>query len=216
MAKDAWHARSIESRKDISALARLRYEVWLKERYVDPATLPNKCRMELDIADFYSRHFGLFDNDGLLVGGGRLIHEETIGGSELINLLNDIKREADDPILSTRLAPRFFGLPSDLYGAFPKFINEYKEMLERNVKFAEISRIVVMEELRGHGLSDILISKMIDYAKRTGINVLLLTCSTGMETFYGRFGFERYQGVPTDVYGDIKIQSIVMSLNFPT
>lgn len=216
MSNDAWQVRSICSRKDIAALARLRYEIWLKEQYVDPVTLPNQCRIELDFADFYSRHFGLFDANGLLVGGGRLIHEDTVGGDELIHILNDIKRDASDPVLATRLAPRYFSLPSDLYGAFPEFIKEYKDMLEHNVKFAEVSRVVIAEKLRGHRLSDLLLSKMISYSKKQGINVLLLTCATHMEAFYSRFGFERHQKVPPDIYGDIKIQSIVMSLNFPT
>lgn len=216
-ADDPWAVRRLKTQDDVFAFARLRYNVWLKERYVDPATLPNQCCLELDFADFFSEHFGLFDADDQLVGGGRLIHEDEddVGGAEWIRLLNAIRNEADDPQLSFRLAPRYFALPSDLYGAFPKFIQEYKKMFDGKVKFLEVSRIVVAEDLRGRRLSDILISNMIGYAKRTGFDVLVLTCSTAMESFYNRFGFERYAGVPPDVYGEIKIESIVMSLNLP-
>lgn len=209
--ESAHELRQIESTDDIIAFAELRYRVWLKEGYVPAETLPGDAKLELDVADYYSRHFGMFDGAGRLLGGGRLIFEDPEGGRDWITLLNGIAEARPDPVLRRRLARSFFQLPSDLCNAFPEFLDEYKQMFDAGVRMAEVSRVVLTEELRGGSASGYMMMELIRQATAHDVDVLLLTCATRMEPFYTQFGFQRHHRVPPGYYGDIEIESIVMS-----
>lgn len=211
-ARGGYELRAIERREDLIAFAQLRYRVWLKEGYVPPDTLPNVACLELDVADYYARHFGVFGPDGGLLGGGRLIFEEPENGDDWIRLVNDIAIAHPDPVLTRRLNRPYFALPSDLYAAFPEFLDDYKAMFDQGVRVAEVSRVVLTEDLRGRGVSGHLMIELIRQAEAFDVGVLLLTCAVGLEPFYMQFGFQRHHGVPSGAYGDIEIESIVMSL----
>lgn len=210
--EDILVARPIETRQEFEDYATLRYDTWTEEGYVDPASMPNQARMELDFFDFYAIHVGLFHNQKL-VGGGRLIFEEEQNLHNSAEYLSDISANSEDMRLKRRMAPRMLALPFDLIGAFPEFWNQFHQFARANAKIAEVSRIIVSKKLRGRRHSPKIMHRLLSLAFNRGVDRLVLTCAEPMERYYARFGFARCRGIEPAKFGEIDIRSIVMTRN---
>src|SRR5207248_10630954 len=86
------------------------------------------------------------------------------------------------------------------------------EVLTQKENCGELSRVIVSEDYRGKGLSELLVWFATLQAVNKGVGRLLLECLPIHERVYSKFGFQRLPGVTGRVIGVNKTM-IAMELN---
>ncbi|MCZ6644363.1 MAG: GNAT family N-acetyltransferase [Gammaproteobacteria bacterium] len=185
---DRYEIRTIENVEELKAAFALRYSIFEPMNVIPDEYNSRATRLELDNFDKYSIPLGCFllRPSQALVGQVRLI--TTSYDHRFDRLTWQMVEQAEDRELSRVFdAPYTQELP--VFESFP--LLELKRYLLRNgLKYCELSRIVVLEKERGHGVASKLIVAALDLAKSQRMNVVLLGCAEENTGFYERFGFE--------------------------
>jgi predicted GNAT family N-acyltransferase len=178
----------------------LRYEIYAREGWIAPEYRSPATGLELDGCDGSSLHFGLFQprpSDQLL-GYVRLIglRAEPVGTA----LTRAILETEDDATLRHAYAatyaqglPVFASLPVDAFR---------RELAAERLTCVELSRLIVREELRGHGFSTRLVEGALAAAAARGIHAVLLGCGLPRVPMFQQLGFEL---VPTPIFNYARI-----------
>lgn len=191
--KETFTFREITAIGELEAAFRFRYEeysfsrmsVYLKE---------NEHRIDMDVYDLHSRHYGLFRNDGTLTGYLRVVFDRGTcynrqvfelgrrfaGFSESSHSEAQLKKlpAADFPFLSYSFIPESVRL-------------QYAELKNRGEGFAEASRLIISRHSRGIKLFAFLMEcAMILFIRICeGKKNAMVHCCRDHGIFYKRYGF---------------------------
>jgi len=191
--------RPIKDKMELQTYFLLRHRVYRIMGYLEQRVESAPSGMEIDSCDTRALHVGAFLKEGIsqkLIGTARVV-----GFDALDDRYDQWTRSLikTDPVLNTRL---------DLYDpmGLPIFqsmkLNEkMTEVLTQGQNCGELSRVIVAEDYRGMGLSELLVWFTVLQAINKGMNLLMLECLPVHERIYAKFGFQRMKGVKGRVIG---------------
>jgi predicted GNAT family N-acyltransferase len=188
--------REITEPDELERVFWFRYVEYSRSRLC-PILKQNAQMIDLDVFDLHSRHFGLFNHKNELAGCFRVVLDRSeyynskvfeIGKRNVIftnslhskDSLKSIN-EADFPFLS--------------YPNLPEIImSHYLAKKENNESFAEGSRLVIREDVRGLRTSSFLIDciMMLLIHICSGRKHSILDCREDHCAFYERYGFRPF------------------------
>jgi len=207
----SYTVREIASPEALREYFTLRYEVWSAAGYIPRARDASRVRLELDYTDRTSVPVGAYTPDGRLAGCARLVHQLGAERPDAVRTIKDIIKRSGDPILRQNFAyPRVLSHPFDILDAFPGFRDYYQRLVRERRSKAEVSRVIVHPDHRGHRLSERLVDHLVDVAMREGVNILFLACRPEIRHVYEASGFRIVPDLSAPRFEDIPIASIVM------
>jgi len=208
--------REITEPSELENAFRFRYEEYAKTR-MSRYLSENTARIDMDVFDLHSRHYGLYYSNEL-VGYLRVVldREEYFGSSAYetglrYNIFNesshnkeDLKKidETDFPFLSYHYTPenvksRFDALKCD------------------GEQFAEASRLIIREDLRGLKTSAFLIecAMMLFMLICGNRKTAILHCCKDHSLFYKHYGFRSFHEGQEITDGGIKKEVMYLSMS---
>lgn len=208
--------REITEADELEKAFRLRYEVYIQScNKVLVNENPN--RVDINIFDLHSKHFGLFIGNHELVGYIRVVLDkkdcynyEVFKIGAKYDLFNEsehslknlgMTKAADFPFLS------FHGVPENI-------ISHYNILKSQQEGFAEAGRIALSKYDRGVRTSTFLIECVVALyiILCMGQRHAIICCSEEHGLFYQRYGFSAFgSGETYDVHGTAKV-SMCLSL----
>lgn len=207
----AYAVREIGSPEEFRAYFGLRYEIWSASGYIPRSRDAVQARLELDYTDRTSVAIGAFTPEGRLAGCARLVHQLGAERPDTVRLIKSIIKESSDPVLRQNFAyPRVLSHPFDILDAFPGFRGYYQRLVREHRSKAEVSRVIVHPDHRGHRLAQVLVDRLVAIAVRQRVNVLLLACRPEIRHLYEASGFRIVPDLTAPQFEDIPIASIVM------
>lgn len=203
--------REIVSPRDFRDYFSLRYDIWSSSGYIPRSRDASRARLELDYTDRTSVAIGAFTAEGRLAGCARLVHQLGAERPDTVRIIKDIIRQSGDPILRQNFAyPPVLSHPFDILDAFPGFRSYYQRLVRERRSKAEVSRVIVHPEHRGHRLAEVLVDRLVAIAVHEQVNVLFLACRPEIQRVYEASGFRIVPNLSAPSFEDIPIASIVM------
>jgi len=208
--------REIESENELENIMHLRYERYLNSSKKEFIKL-NEQKIDIDIYDLHSKHFGLFyKNDP--VGSIRLVcHKSEIYDERAFNigLRNGIFTEENHSHESI-IQNDYPDFPFVSNAEVPNSVtNFYKNVSSQKNAILEGSRLLLTGKHKGLRLATFVIECAIVYSIIcTGKKHAILNCDSSHERFYKRYGFETINNTETYyVKGRTTAPSQVLSLS---
>ncbi len=184
--------REIKSEKELKQFMQLRYETYLESVNRD-FIKEDKNRLDIDVYDLHSKHFGLFYNEEP-IGSVRLVmHKSKVYDKRAYNIglkngkfkeqyhnhKNILKSDYPEfPFISNT------EIPSSVAKFYSKFSKNKKNLLEA-------SRLTLVEKFKGLSQVKFLIESTIVYFMvQNENNHAVLNCNSSHERFYNRYGFK--------------------------
>ena len=191
--------RPIKDKTELRNYFLLRHRVYRIMGYLKPWADSALSEMEINSCDTHALHVGAFVREGAgekLIGTARVVSQDPL----------DDRYErwtrslaASDPVLNTHI---------DTYDPLRLPVFESMHLNEKIIESltmaqncGELSRVIVTEDYRGQGISELLIWFAVLQAAHKGVGQLLLECLPLHERLYRKFGFARMQGVTGQVIG---------------
>jgi len=207
----SYTVREIATPDELRDYFALRYEVWSAAGYIPRARDASRARLELDYTDRTSVPVGAYTPQGQLAGCARLVHQLGAERPDTVRTIKDIIKRSGDPVLRQNFAyPRVLSHPFDILDAFPGFRDYYQRLVRERRSKAEVSRVIIHPDHRGHRLSERLVDHLVDVATREGVNVVFLACRPEIRHVYEASGFRIVPDLSAPRFEDIPIASIVM------
>lgn len=189
----------------------LRYETW--ELVKRKLRTENQSRLDIDFSDAKALVLAAFNrNTGQLAGCARLVFSLGAGFDAVHKpLIEEIVHESRDPVLSAMWhPPEGMPYPFDVNKGFPTFGDYYGKWLRLNLYAAEVSRVVVREELRGCGIGEVLVDSLVSRALAERLDLLFLACEQKRRGLYERCGFEQIPEVTCESFPGFDVPAISM------
>ena len=208
--------RQLQTEEDFERYLALRYQVWKEIGYLSEDNDSPESQWELAWTDRSSLPIGAFTQEGTLVGCARLV----LGlGEEIphtVSTIEQLLQKKKDPILFRNWAndPQWKH-PFDVLEAFPKFPKYYRNLVLNKVSKAEVSRIIVHPRYRESGMGEALVDSVVDLARHYRKSILFLACRKEHESFYGRCGFHRIEGMECERFVNVGVPAIAMERHLP-
>ncbi|MBP6871998.1 MAG: GNAT family N-acetyltransferase [Bacteroidales bacterium] len=208
--------REITGAEELEQAFRLRYEVYENSR-LNQFLKHNPERVDMDEFDFHSRHYGIFNEKGEIIAYLRVVldRSELINQSvfEVLTNLHIDLMKLNSIISIKEHSPDF---PFLSYPEIPDAVkSHYLELKAKQEGFAEASRLIIKEELRGPRISGFLIESammlfmMICHEKKHAI----VCCDKQHSFFYERYGFKPFGDGQTYEACGTKAVSVFLTLN---
>jgi predicted GNAT family N-acyltransferase len=192
--------RPIRDKAELRQYFLLRYRVYRIMGYLEPWAESAPTGMEINSGDTHALHMGAFVKDG---AGEKLVGTVRVVSS--VDSLDDRHERwtrslaTSDPILNTKVDLHDpLGLP---VFASMDLDEKISDTLTKGETCGELSRVIVTEDFRGLGVSELLVWFAILQASERGVNQFLLECLPVHEKLYRKFGFQRMPGVTGRVIG---------------
>jgi len=93
---------------------------------------------------------------------------------------------------------------------FPGFRAKFRSLVQNRTNVAEVGRVAVDPEHRGHCLSEVLVDTAVSLAESRHISCLFLACHEELSPLYAKCGFQPVVGLRSTKFFNIKLPSIVM------
>lgn len=190
--------RSIRNTEELDALFELRYQEF-KQSSNEKIVTSTTNKLDVDIYDFRSKHYGLFlcegDSKPKLVGGVRLVFDEQFTNFEQEKVwLNHYKKTM---VIKQNSAP----FPLNAYVVNRDRVESvYQEYKSQNYTLREVGRLVIAQHVRSYPL----MCFMMQAAAAVSFYIynsdyIWAGCHTEHLSFYKRWGFvdfttTRYKG----------------------
>jgi len=203
--------REIRSEEEFDSYFRLRHRVWQREGFLPPQL--EQATWEIHFSDRVARPLGAFSEDGLLVGCARLVLPLGVEHAAAVATISALLKRRGDPLLRREFGyPPGEVLPFDVLEAFAGFGAYYRKLILGRRSHAEVSRVIVHPDWRGHGLGEVLVDSLKSLAQgRLRIRTLFLACHREMAGFYGRCGFRPLPGLCADRFASVHAPVIAMA-----
>jgi len=210
--------KEIIDQVELEKAFRLRYEVYEKSR-MQFLLRPNAAKIDLDIFDLHSRHFGIFYNNNIagyirVVIDRKSYFNTTVASVGLENNVFEARKfignnyvyngEANFPFLS--------------YAGVPHNVKAFYIEKAQCFSIIEASRLIVLEQFRGHKFSITLIECAIVagmHVLGSEIGIAVLDCSASQKRVYQLFGFQTLPNT-SEYYvlnSDLTIRALSLSLS---
>jgi predicted GNAT family N-acyltransferase len=191
--------RPINDKTEMRDYFLLRHRVYCVMGYLEQAVDWAPSGMEINAADTHALHIGAFANEGTekrIIGTARVVSMEALD-NRCEEWARSLARA--DAVLKTKV-DRFNQLRLPIFESM--VMNDtMANVLTKMQNCGELSRVIVAEEYRGQGISELLVWFAILQAANHGVSQLLLECLPIHERLYRKFGFVRIQGVTGRVIG---------------
>jgi predicted GNAT family N-acyltransferase len=204
--------REITEADELEMAFRLRYEVY--------SNTGNKVflhqnihKIDIDVFDAHSKHFGIFTDQGKLVAYIRVVLDK----SEIKNdLVSDIVQKFE---LDLNCAKNRVDYPFLSYPTVPECVkSHYNDLKSKKEGLAEASRLIIREEFRGARLSSFLIEcamvlfTLICNERKHAV----VCCDKHHSIFYERYGFTSFGNSEVyDVFGITRV-TLLLTLGSAT
>lgn len=203
--------RTLQSKEDFRAYFSLRYSVWKQLDYLPAQKDCADSRWELDYTDRTAHPIGAFSKEGPLVGCARLVRGLGEESSIDVEIITNLIEERNDPKLRANFSyPRTLTHPFDVLESFPGFRDYYRSLVRSRTPTAEVSRVIVQDEYRKHGLGEVLVDSIASLARQKGIQILFLACRKEHQSFYERSGFRKIEDMSCDQFVNVNVPAIAM------
>lgn len=199
--------RLIRRQRELMEYFQLRHRIYKIMGYLDEETEKAPTRMEINWCDKISLHAGAFvDGNGShpdrLVGTARVVVAVLADDSRRSALLRRYDEWSSalansDPVLQRTVAKGVLPLQLPIFQSQKSPV--FREALRRRDVCGELSRVIVVDEYRGTGLSRRLVEFALDEAAKLGVTQVFLECLAIHEPLYQRLGFTRLEGVRGNV-----------------
>jgi predicted GNAT family N-acyltransferase len=196
---------------ELAGYLSLRYSVWKSIGYLRDDNKATRVPWEIDFWDRTAIPLCAITPDNSVIGCTRLI--QNLGDEQefYVASFQKLLDAAKDPQLTKLFQyPNVPTHPFDVLFQFPGFGKEFKELIKRNVKMAEVGRVVVHPDSRGHYLSEVLVDSAVSLAKQRGMALLFLACHDELGVLYSKCGFAAIAGLQSKNFFNIQVPSIVM------
>lgn len=209
--------KSLKTQSDFEQYFRLRYQVWKEVGYLKSSRDSLQTQWEIDYTDRTALPIGVFDNNGKMIACARLVFPS---GDENyhVQLLEAMIAQTNDPKLFSNFERRRFLIhPFDVLESFAGFNDYYANTKRQGIRVAEVSRVIVDKQYRSFGLGEVLVDSIVNRAQAQGkLDQIFLACKEDHEPFYQRCGFETLEGIESDHFVNMEVQSIAMVRNLKT
>ena len=214
--RNALQRNGIEIRKPLSdaeltGYLSLRYAVWKAIGYLRDECKLTRTEWEIDYWDRSAIPLCAITADGKVIGCTRLIQNFGDEQPAYVAKFQKLLEAANDPPLMKLFQfPNVPTHPFDVLFQFPGFGREFKDLMMRNVRMAEIGRVVVHPDWRGHCVSEVLVDTAVSLARQRNVSLLFLACHQELGPMYARCGFSPIEGLHSANFFNIQAPSIVM------
>jgi predicted GNAT family N-acyltransferase len=209
--------REITETNELERAFRFRYEEYSRSRLCR-FLKQNQSKLDIDIYDLHSRHFGLFNGYNEMIGCLRVVMDKRkfynnyvfeVGQkfnffSKTENSLEGMRNSetADYPFLSYPNVP-------------PSLLSHYNSLKARNVELAEASRLIIKENFRGFRTSAFLIdcAMMLFIILCSEHRHAVIDCCKDHRLFYERYGFRPFGDVTEYNLYDMNLDFICLALS---
>lgn len=190
--------REITETEELEKAFRFRYVEYSKTKNRNYLK-ENSDKIDLDVFDLHSRHFGLFAMKNDLVGYLRVVHDKNEFYNSKVFEVGKILEIFSDSLHSKECLKRIkmSDFPFLSYPNLPKDIySHYCSLKEQNESFAEASRLILREDYRGLRTSCFLIEcamalfVLICNEQKHAV----LHCCKDHRSFYEHYGFQPFDG----------------------
>ena len=196
---------------ELSGYLSLRYTVWDSIGYLREENRATRVPWEIDFWDRTAIPLCAIMPDSTVIGCTRLIQNLGEEQESYVASFQKLLDVANDPLLTKLFQyPNVPTHPFDVLFQFPGFGKEFKDLIKRHVKMAEIGRVVVHPEHRGHCLSEVLVDTAVSLATQRGVALLFLACHDELGALYAKCGFAPVEGLQSKNFFNIQVPSIVM------
>jgi predicted GNAT family N-acyltransferase len=210
--------REITDAAELEEAFRLRYEVYSRSKN-HGFVKQTEARIDLEIFDLHSRHYGLYSVNNELAGYLRVVldRKEYYNSSvfevgEKIGLFS--VQEHSEGCLKKSMSPDF---PFLSYKELPACIRLYYQSIRnRNEGIAEAGRIIIKEEYRGIRTSAFMVecALVLYMLYCQGSKHAVISCLKEHSLFYLRYGFQPMgDGQPYHPFGTT---SVILGLPLAT
>jgi predicted GNAT family N-acyltransferase len=209
-ASTTYSFREIIDADELEKAFRFRYEVYTSCSNIG-FLKPNEKKIDIDIFDLHSKHYGIFTQDGEIVANIRVVldkgefqNDNVFKIARKLNLLySSVDSNQEIKIFET------CDYPFLSYSSVPSSVKSHYQKLRSNkIGFAEAGRLIIKEEYRGIRLSSLLLDcAMILFILICHENkYAVLCCDEHHRLFYEKYGFRPFgDGQQYDIYGTSKL-----------
>jgi GNAT superfamily N-acetyltransferase len=205
--------RELNSKEDFTQYFSLRYKIWRTMSYLPKESDCENSGLELNYSDRTAYPIGAFTSAGELIGCARLVFP--IGkDSRHLPLISDLVASKNDAKLTTNFEyPRNMTHPFDILESLKGFRAYFARLVRENIKYAEVSRVIVSPEFRGNGLGEVLVDSLLTLAWRYKLGLIFLACHENLHPFYERCGFRVLPGLSCENFAGVNAPAIAMALD---
>ncbi len=192
--------RPITRKEELVDYFKLRHRIYRVMGYLEPRVDLASSKMEIDEGDTHALHFGAFVREGVrdrLVGTARVVCLE-LEEDENARWTRSLAKADTALGWSTGL---HLQLRLPIFQSMIGLDDRLIQVLTEEQNCGELSRVIVAEDYRGLGLSELLVWFALLQADRKKVNRLLLECLPVHERLYRKFGFQVLPGVQGQVTG---------------
>jgi hypothetical protein len=208
--------REITKPAEMEKLFRLRYEVY-SESGMSPFLKPNVHRIDMDVYDLHSRHFGIYLNNDLIAGVRAVIDKGDYYNPDVYEIGRKYGVYADDKSSQVELLRSDYpDFPFLSYPTVPVDVKQFYEEQKKDKKVFMSSRCVIDANHRG--------LKTIQFLTESILTIGILLCGekAGMAVtdvsvphskFYPRYGFKSIENAPVYFLWDFSIVTLTIFLS---
>ena len=208
--------RELNSKDDFTQYFSLRYKIWRTMGYLPEKSDCKNIGLELNYSERTAYPVGAFASTGELIGCARLVFSMGIDSRHL-PLISELVASKNDAKLTANFEyPRNMTHPFDVLDSLKGFRAFFSGLVKDNIRYAEVSRVIVSPEFRGNGLGEVLVDSLLTLARRYKLGLLFLACNENLHLFYERCGFRVLPGLNCDNFARVNAPAIAMTLDLRT
>jgi N-acetylglutamate synthase-like GNAT family acetyltransferase len=205
--------RELNSKDDFTQYFSLRYKIWHAMGYLARQSDCENIGLELNYSDRTAYPIGAFTPEGELIGCVRLVFPIGNDSRHLPLISELVASKSDAKLTNNFIYPRTMIHPFDILESLEGFRAYFARLVRTNIKYAEVSRVIVSPEHRGDGLGEVLVDSLLSLARRYGCDLLFLACHNDLHLFYERSGFSVLPGLSCEHFAGVNAPAIAMALN---
>jgi len=203
--------RAPESDAELSGYFSLRYKVWKAMGYLREENRQTRANWEIDFWDRTATPLCAVSADGKVVGCMRLISNLGIENPAYVAKIDNLLTRIDDEKLRNLFRFQHIQMhPFDVLFEFPGFWPKFKALLQSRQTMAEVGRVAVDPDYRGHCISEALVDTAVSLAESRRVSWLFLACHEELGGLYEKCGFARVPDLRSEKFFNIELPSIVM------
>lgn len=169
--------------------------------------------MELNYSDRTAYPIGAFTPAGELIRCARLVfplgHE-----SWHLPLISELVAAKNDARLTANFEyPQMMKHPFDILESLAGFGSYFARLVRDNIKYAEVSRVIVAPEYRRDGLGEVLVDSLLSLARKYKLGLSFLACHGNLHPFYGRCGFKVLPWLSCEHFAGVNAPAIAMAID---
>jgi N-acetylglutamate synthase-like GNAT family acetyltransferase len=205
--------RELNSENDFTQYFSLRYKIWRAMGYLPSQSDCKDVGLELNYSDRTAYPIGAFTPEGELIGCARLVFPIGHDSHHLPLISKLVAAKKDAKLTATFEYPRMMIHPFDILESLAGFRSYFARLVRDNIKYAEVSRVIVAPKHRNDGIGEVLVDSLLSLARKYSLNILFLACHSALHPFYERSGFSVLDGLSCEHFAGVNAPAIAMAID---